>query len=280
MINFFNGLFNFLFGGAEDNPVKNLPPSPVESAKQSEPSPAVSKKRANEYLDSDEQITECKRLAELCKMGDAEAMYDMARLWLSALSDEKKMSVENYERNPSQENWEALPHDRGTSKFQIHVMWLIRAALYGNPKAKDIFDRCDFYNYCSAFIPYGYYVKPYSENSMPFVYSDLFYDAGLCDMIRGKGPRCILTFYRNDGYFKVSYISYYEPPDDEGFGSESEYDEVFYDEFFRAIPVRTNAPREEVLAALKDIEAEREAYWEKQEDRAARKYTKSLKNLI
>lgn len=217
------------------------------------------------------------RLAELCKMGDAAAMYDLACLWLGAFSQEERLLIQRYEADPTPETLrplqEYMNQHRGYIKFEYYTMWVIRAVVYGHPKAKAILDRCPYYK-DKAYIPYKFYTA--SRTTEPFWSSDLFYKAGFCDVIRGSED-CGLSFHRDDGYFDFYYVSDYEPPDEDGFGSETEYTSVFYDEFFRKIPVRCNATHQEVLLGLKKVEAAREAFWKAQADCSQRKYAASLK---
>lgn len=44
------------------------------------------------------------RLAELCKMGDTVAMYDIAHLFLGRCTDEQKEMVNKYESCPNEES--------------------------------------------------------------------------------------------------------------------------------------------------------------------------------
>lgn len=208
--------------------------------------------------------TEWLRLAELCKMGDAVAMYDMALLWLNNCSDEEKALIKHYESNTCKETLRDLneywKHSGNCSKYEYYMMWIIRAAVYGNLKAKAILDQCSYYKE-RALIPYKYYVE--DETSECFWLSEKYYTAGLCDIIRGKED-CGLIFHKKDGYFEFYYVSYYESADEGGFGSEIEYTSVFYDEFFKQLPIRDDASKEEIMIGLKINEKEREAFWNNQ----------------
>lgn len=244
------------------SPASSIPPAPQPAAKA--PVKEAFEKERN-------------RLAQLCKMGDTAAMYNLACLWLGEFSQEERLLIQRYEADPTPETLQPLQEYtrqfRGHSKFEYYTMWITRAAVYGHPKAKAILENCPYYKN-KAYIPYKFYTA--SRTTEPFWSSDLFYKAGLCDIIRGVED-CGLSFHRDDGYFDFYYVSDYEPPDEEGFGSNSEYTSVFYDEFFRKIPVPSNATRQEILLGLQKVEASREAFWNAQADCSQRKYTASLK---
>lgn len=262
-MSFLKSLLNGLFG-KNHSKTSNTRQNPISMS-----TPSSVKRPINDNFEKERN-----RLAELCKMGDVAAMYEMALLWLSIFSDEERTFIENYESNTSPETLDALRKcmDHCT-EFEYYTMWIIRAAVYGNPKAKAILDKCSYYKN-KAYIPYRYYVG--QSTPYPFWSSELFYKAGFCDIIRGMED-CGLIFYKSYGYQKFYYVSDYEPSDEDGFGSETKYSSVFYDEFFREIPVHCDAPHEEVLFGLKKVEAEREAFWTNQENCGSRKYTELLK---
>lgn len=261
---FLKYLLNKMLGNKDSTSLhteKHYVPQPTQSATEA-PSNGRFEKERN-------------RLADLCKMGDAEAMYEMARLWFSDFSDEERVLIESYESNTSEETLNALrKYMKYNTKFEYYTMWIIRAAVYGQPKAKAIMDRCSYYK-DKAYIPYKYYIE--RKPTEPFWSSNLFYAAGFCDIIRDKED-CGLTFHKDYGYFEFYYVSYYEPADEDGFGSETEYEYEFYDEFFRKIPVCHNASRKEIILGLKKVENERKAFWKKQKNCGNRKYMRSLKN--
>ena len=217
------------------------------------------------------------RLAKLCKMGDITAMYDMALLCLRNCSDKEKILIENYESNTCEETLNELKkfmnHHQGSRMCEFYMMWIIRAAVYGNLKAKKILDRCLYYK-DKAYIPYEYYVE--CKTSKSYWSSESFYKAGLCDIIRGKED-CGLIFHKDEGYFEFYFVSYYEPPDDDGFGSEVEYTSVFYDEFFNRLPVGYDASRKEIEFGLKKIEEEREIFWREHSKQHKRRRRNNVK---
>ena len=213
-------------------------------------------------------------------MGDASAMYGMACLILKNLPSEPRDLILAYESDPSNETqsalWTYMDSHRTSYETNYYMMWMIRAALYGNEKAAAVLEKCFIYK-TLAFIPYKLYV--YDRASEPFWSSEMFYDAGFCDIIRKKED-CGLVIHKKLGYIEFYYVSYYEPPDEDGFGSETEYESVYYDEFFRRLPLRSNATADEILRALKKADVEREAYWKAQADRDERKYKRALKDWL
>lgn len=218
-------------------------------------------------------------LAKLCKMGDASAMYGMACLILENLPFEPRDLILAYESDPCKETqsalWTYMDCHRASSEPNYYMMWMIRAALYGNEKAATVIESCYIYKIL-AFIPYKLYVS--TPTAEPFWSSEMFYDAGFCDIIRKKED-CGLVIHKKLGYIEFYYVSDYEPPDEDGFGSETTYESVYYDEFFKRLPICSNATADDIHQALKKAEAEREAYWKGQADRDERKHNRTLKDF-
>lgn len=220
------------------------------------------------------------RLAELCKMGDVVAMYDMALHLLSNCTDEQKALVYKYESNPCEKTKHAISEYICSHKsfydFEYYMMWVVRAAIYGNEKAGALLNKCDYYRF-QAYIPEEYYDNNKRLTSRHFSLSDELYKIGFCDMIMGK-TGCDLCFRKDLGYFQFAYVSDYLPPDDDGFGSETDYEHIYFDEFFKRIPVPPDASEEEVLLGLKKVEAEREAFWQAQDNSDERKYKRLIRS--
>ena len=213
-------------------------------------------------------------LAELCKMGDIQAMLDIAHLFFDKCTDEQKQLLSNYEKEQSALNIKLLSAymsrpANGLTSMKTYMTWIIRAAIYGNKIALMLTEKCPIYKDCAG-LDYYLYFKP-KNNIKRLWTSDLLREAGFIDILKHKED-CGLVYHYQHGYFRFFYMSDYEPPDEEGFGSEIEYDSVYYDEFFKILPVNVNASEGEVLDALNRLTNERETYWKNKSNSAERKY--------
>lgn len=89
---------------------------------------------------------------------------------------------------------------------------------------------------------------------------------------------CRLISLNEWGYYIFLYVSYYDPADDDGFGMEIEYDELFFDEFFNKIPVEKESEIEPALAKLRQT---RGKYWDNPHNCSkTRKYTRNYEKWI
>ena len=221
----------------------------------------------NHYRDRKDYID----LAELCKLGDIVAMYDMAQFFYNLCNEEEQELIKNYEMNPcdTTENKlrEAMNYSK-KDKFEpennrlgYYMMWLVRAAMYGNEKAIELTEKCSCYKR-KASIPYDFNFGKWS--TMDFSISNFLSDGGFSDVPPAEHD-CTLERYGKT--YELTYLSYYDSADSDGYGSESEYDKVYYDEFF----MKLNSGHE------KENEKIREEYWKNQTDCDERKYKSRLK---
>lgn len=200
-------------------------------------------------------------LAQLCKMGDIIAMIDMAYYFRDRCSEPLRQLLDAYELRPVKENEFRLiaylgehPQDENTA--EVYMMWLVRAALYGNEEAQMQIDRCPAYKW-KAYIPYRMLTGE-GSSFIKFWSSASLWKMGLIDMERGRTD-CSLLFNMKRGYFVFEYVSDYEPPDEDGFGAEWEYEDIYYDEFFCRIPTKS---KEEISQQQLILEKARDVYWQ------------------
>lgn len=174
------------------------------------------------------------QLAEACKCGDASAMRKMAELVYRNCEAQMKKHLEQYEAAPTPEHEESVRKNR-TYMGEAYMMWLVRAALYGDAEAGKKLDKCPIYKEL-AFIPYSMMSGMISTRShISFWDSDTLYDMGFIDVPRGYTD-CRLLYDADKKIFNLFYVSDYEPPDEDGFGAEYDYGDIYFDEFFRILP--------------------------------------------
>lgn len=178
------------------------------------------------------------RLAEACKNGETMAMYEMAFMMRSQCNPEEIELLKRYEAEPSQENAEKISIRKNLSLMaEAYMMWMVRAALYGYTDASELLEKCPLYKRL-AYIPLDMIV----ENTGDFISiwnSNILYNMGFIDVPRDYTD-CRLTYDADKKIYDLCYVSYYEPPDEDGFGAEWEYDDIYFDEFFRRLSKKLN----------------------------------------
>ncbi len=172
------------------------------------------------------------QLAEACKCGDASAMYKMAELVYRYCEAQMKKFLERYEANPTPKHAESVQKNR-TLMGEAYMMWLVRAALYGDAEAGEKLDKCPIYKEL-AFIPYDM-MSGEKDPRISFWNSGTLHDIGFIDVPEGCTD-CRLLYDADKKIFDLFYVSDYEPPDEDGFGAEYDYDDIYFDEFFRRLP--------------------------------------------
>ncbi|MDO5541337.1 MAG: hypothetical protein Q4F83_14940 [Eubacteriales bacterium] len=214
-------------------------------------------KRSMENIYDNSKVVE---LAEQCKMGDIVAMMDMAKFFRDRCTEPLVKLLDQYEAEPTRENETLIEkhlkvyyHEENTAK--AYMMWLCRAALYGNDEAAQMMEHWPFYKK-NAYLPYDMLAGK-GNFSKKLWASNFLWKIGFIDMIRDHED-CGLDFHFSEKYFDFWYVDSYCPADDDGFGAEWDYASVFYDEFFCRIPTRewNKIPEE-----LKKLERKREQYW-------------------
>lgn len=200
------------------------------------------------------------KAAALSKMGDIVAMEELAYFFRNHCSEPLRRLLEAYEQQPDQERADAVEEfmkraGKEGMMAQAYMMWLVRAALYGNEKAGELVDRCPYYKE-KSYMPYKLLAGG-EEEVIKFWDSDSLWEIGLLDMERGCTD-CSFRYVRKSGCFVLTYVADYEPPDEDGFGAEWEYGHIYFDEFFCRIPV---GKEEDIPEQMRILEKEREAFW-------------------
>lgn len=171
------------------------------------------------------------RLAEACKNGDASAMRKMAEVLRNHCEAETKELLARYEADPTPEHASAI-YENQTCMGKGYMMWLVRAAFYKDAKAAEKLAKCPVYKEL-AFIPYGM-MSGEEKPRITFWNSATLYDIGFIDVPQGYTD-CSLLYDPNKKIYDLCYVSDYEPPDEDGFGAEWDYDDMYFDEFFRRV---------------------------------------------
>lgn len=180
------------------------------------------------------------QLAERCKKGDVPAMRLMADFLRSRCTPLLIELMDRYEADPVQENEIAIQdylrrnsHEERTARG--YMMWLVRAALYGNAEIYEQLEQWPFYKQF-AYIPYDM-MTGQGSHSINLWSGSFLYEIGFID-VPTDCEECRLSYNVDERYFDLRYVSFYEPPDEYGFGAEWEYDDVYFDEFFCRLPAK------------------------------------------
>lgn len=226
----------------------------------------------NVYEGSIYENPKVRKLADCCKMGDIVAMWELAYFFRERCEKPLQELLDAYEADPVQQNEEAIENylkAYSGSWAADYMMWLVRAAVYGNENANLLIEKCPYYQR-KASIPYTFYTSEDSQTNSIWVSRDI----GLIDMVQGLDNGGYLTFYREKGYYDVEYLYNYDPPDETGYGAEWNYEHAYYDEFFCQI---LTANKEMISQKLLILEQERKVYWDETKHQASeRKYKKRL----
>lgn len=206
---------------------------PFGNADKQDTFPEKSRSLASIY--SDKAIV---RLAERCKKRDTAAMLQMADFLRSRCTPQLIELMDRYEADPVQENETAIrnylkskSHEEETARG--YMMWLVRAALYGNVEVSAQLEQWPFYKQF-AYIPYDMMTEK-GRHSINLWASSFLYEIGLID-VPDDYEDCSLIYNADKRCFILSYVSFYIPPDKDGFGAEWEYDYIYFDEFFCRLP--------------------------------------------
>lgn len=186
------------------------------------------------------------KLAEQCKNGDVVAMKGMSAFFRSRCKPSLAELLDQYEANPNGENEQAVQkylnrnfHEMNIAK--AYMMWMVRAALYGDEAAANQIERWPFYKWY-AFIPYKMMIGK-DRSWMNIWASNFLYQVGLIDF-PSHYEDCGIEYDPQRKCYIFSYVSNYIPPDEEGFGAEWEYTDIYFDEFFRRLPGKPEYPQE------------------------------------
>lgn len=176
------------------------------------------------------------RLAKACRSGDAAAMYKMAYILRSRCKPEEIELLKRYEAEPSQEHAKKICTRKNLSLMaKAYMMWLVRAALYGSSAAAKLLEQCPIYKDL-AYIPYDMITKKDMEY-ITLWNSSTLYEIGFIDVPK-ECTDCQLYYDPDKKIYDLHYVSYYDEPDEDGFGAEWEYDDIYFDEFFCRLPAK------------------------------------------
>lgn len=216
------------------------------------------------------------RLARLCKMGDMVAMMDMAEFFRSRCTEPLLYLLEQYEGEPTGQKESLIEdylthHSHEEKTVMGYMMWLSRAALYGNPEAENLLEPLAYYKrkpYISYDMMTGKSIRPKNVWASNFLWK-----AGIMDMVPDYED-CSIFFHREKGYFIFSYVNFYIPPDEYGFGAEWSEARIYFDEFFCRLTARS---ANEIPDELRRLEQVREEYWQESgQDALDRKYRRRI----
>lgn len=220
------------------------------------------------------------KLVDQCAMGDIAAMLELARWHRQWAHPEGLQLLAACEQAP--EAWHDLDqwfyqHRYGSDGFHIrcYITWVCRAALYGNPEAEALVERCSRFPSWSL-LPESIYGLGSSAGR--HISSRHFYSFELC-RLGLKGIKENLDEFNiypltKDGIFPAYFLADYIPADSDGFGREDDYEDIFYDEFFNCLP---DDKISQAPFSVEDMAKKRKAYWDDPaHDREHRMYKRLL----
>lgn len=219
----------------------------------------LSVRRSMENIYADRRVV---KLAGQCKMGDVGAMKEMAVFFRERCTPDLIRLLDQYEENPVKETEEAIDahikvhfHEENTVK--AYMMWLVRAAIYGDTESEKKLEAWPFYKK-RAFLPYDMLAGK-TESCRNIWASSFLSKIGLIDVPAGYED-CGIQFMKEQRYFDFYYVSDYEPPDDDGFGAEWEYGHIYFDEYFCRLRVKNTR---EIPEAVRRMDKRRQQYRER-----------------
>lgn len=176
-------------------------------------------------------------LAVKCRKGNAAAMRRMAEVMRKRCTPEISRLLAQYEEMPVQDNETAvrmycIQHINEEENARGYMLWLVQAAFYGEKDAADKLEKWPFYKKF-AYIPYDMLIGKF-QSYVKFSYGGILHKIGLIG-IPSRYEDCGISYDADKKIYCVSYLSGYEPPDEDGFGAEWEYDAIYFDEFFRRL---------------------------------------------
>lgn len=202
-------------------------------------------------------------LSARCAMGDIVAMLDLARWHRQFAHPEGGKYLAAYEQDPENhknlQQW--LDRNRyGLDGFHLrcYITWVFRAALYGNPQAEALMERCPKFRDWGL-LPqtlYGLGPTPRYRSSQRLD-SYKLHRLGLTGI--DEDLEELSLYPMEDGIFSGYFLEDYIPADSDGFGREDFYEDLFYDEFFNRLQ-GTSLSR--ARPSAERLIQERRAYWE------------------
>ena len=179
-------------------------------------------------------------LAPMCQMGSTSAMRNMARLFLKQCTPPLKMALAQYEDDPTISNETAiknlLKQEGPENSASLYMMWLIRAAFYGDKELAQKIENWPFYK-TEAYLPYAMLTGE-KKIHLNISHGNCLRKAGFIG-IPHRLDKGGLTFDSERGVYTIVYLKGFIPWDEDGFGAEWDYGELYFDAFFRRIRVKS-----------------------------------------
>lgn len=227
-------------------------------------------------MDKIELHPQAMKLSQQCKMGDTSAMMELALYYKGLCEPEIRGLLDAYERQPDQESQQRLKSRMiqfdGVLPAEAYIMWLLRAARFGDERAQEQVDRLPYYvSYSTAvrsgyhqefprYLPFRSLLGCFCRNSEYPAWGGCLRNAGFPDLPDvGSGGESTIIFWPSPGIYIFRYKSDYIPADEYGFGEESDYTSLWFDEFFCPIAVQD---QEKLPAQLEQLDRVREQYWD------------------
>lgn len=207
------------------------------------------------------------RLSLQCRMGDVEAMYEMALWHRKKCTDKELQILRGYEAASvtiKNQRPDRLPYN-----IKNYTLWLVRAALYGHEKAGEILEQHGLYREISLIPARSMELDekeqdPANQLHWQWVRVEGFMlrMAGFTDVphVQYEGH---LGPLQKEGYYVFSYLSDYIAADEDGFGREDSYADVYLDEFFNLLLKKEMELNPETRRRELDrMDAKRDRYWD------------------
>lgn len=191
-------------------------------------------KRAQEDIYKNPAVVQ---MAEECKAGKVSAMREMADFFRNRCTPPLLSLLDQYEAAPSLSQANAIrqylkEHFHAQNTARGYMMWLVRAAIYGDETDRKRIENWPFYKEY-AFFSYGMMTGT-GERYKSVWASNFLRKVGFIDAPENLED-CGVSYLPEKKIFAFSYVSDYIPADETGFGSETDYAYLYFDEFFRRL---------------------------------------------
>lgn len=179
-------------------------------------------------------------LAPMCQIGRVRAMRKMATLFFKHCKPSLRTALKQYESNPTISNEAAikklLKQEEPENNANLYMMWLIRAAFYGDKELAQKIENWPFYK-TAAYLPYEMLTGE-KKIHLNISHGNCLRKAGFIG-IPHRLDEGGLTFDSERGIYTLIYLKDFIPWDEDGFGAEWDYGELYFDAFFRRIRVKS-----------------------------------------
>lgn len=179
-------------------------------------------------------------LAPMCQIGSVRAMRKMAMLFFKHCKPSLRAALKQYESNPTTSNEVAiknlLKQEEPENSANLYMMWLIRAAFYGDKELAQKIENWPLYK-TEAYLPYAMLTGE-KKIHLNVSHGNCLRKAGFIG-IPHRLDEGGLTFDSERGVYTIVYLKNFIPWDEDGFGAEWDYGELYFDAFFRRIRVKS-----------------------------------------